>query len=212
MVKKHLPQLTRTLFHKYPNSRTGPLPPPRHALPSPSLHLTISLICFTGDRASWEKGSLSKDKSKKNPRLLIMVKDLSSLLHSMILLIPLGTTYRQKISKSQILAIQKDMKQCHFIATNLCLHWKKLEDTMDTIGDTISVMNYILKICHLFSPWYKRYCACWMMLLLGRIKISGFLWTRGLIASKIDKDDKFMMKGDVLKEKLYTHTIDKFPS
>uniref|UniRef100_A0A915HLV5 Uncharacterized protein n=1 Tax=Romanomermis culicivorax TaxID=13658 RepID=A0A915HLV5_ROMCU len=43
------------------------------------------------------------------------------------------------------------------------------------------------------------------------IKISGFLWTRGLITSKIDKG-KFMTKGDVLKEKLYTYTIDMIAS
>uniref|UniRef100_A0A915I3X1 Uncharacterized protein n=1 Tax=Romanomermis culicivorax TaxID=13658 RepID=A0A915I3X1_ROMCU len=41
---------------------------------------------------------------------------------------------------------------------------------------------------------------------VSKIKISGFPWARGLITSKIDKD-KFMTRGDVLKEKLYTYTI-----
>uniref|UniRef100_A0A915KQ02 Uncharacterized protein n=1 Tax=Romanomermis culicivorax TaxID=13658 RepID=A0A915KQ02_ROMCU len=41
-----------------------------------------------------------------------------------------------------------------------------------------------------------------------KIKISSFLWIRGFITRKID-NNKFVTKGNVPKEKLYTYTLDR---
>uniref|UniRef100_A0A915JT94 Uncharacterized protein n=1 Tax=Romanomermis culicivorax TaxID=13658 RepID=A0A915JT94_ROMCU len=78
---------------------------------------------------------------KIQDKLFEQIKLLPPHLQNITLLILLGISYRQTLSKSQMLTMEKKTKKCHFIVMIQHLQQKELEDTMDHFENNISTLS-----------------------------------------------------------------------